>query len=171
MRIFKRVPSTVFVAAIGALSMALVVGTLNAFGDGHGRHDEQLIKESLAPSLPGDPAFHGVDPGGAPWVLTDGRVRLKSDGELDLRVRGLVIPIAPFNGTPGPVTTINASLYCGADSEKAAVATTEQVPISSSGNARIDDSLTVPSTCLSPVILVHPNGIATLYIALDGWRM
>lgn len=172
MRISKRVPRTAFVAAIAALSMALVVGTLSAFGDGHGKHGEQLIKQSLAPSIPTDPAFHGVNPGGAPWVLTDGRVRLKSDGELDLRVKGLVIPIAPFNGTPGPVTTINASLYCGADSETAAVATTDQVPISRDGDARInDDSFTVPSTCLSPVILVHPNEIATLYIALDGWRM
>jgi hypothetical protein len=29
----------------------------------------------------------------------------------------------------------------------------------------------VPSTCLSPVILVNPNGISTLYIAVDGWRI
>ena len=53
-----------------------------------------------------------------------------------------------------------------------AAATTGQVPISRNGDARIrDDSFAVPSTCLSPVILVNPNGITTLYIALDGWRM
>jgi hypothetical protein len=46
-----------------------------------------LINESLAPSQPTDPTFHGVTPGGAPWVLKRGEVRLKRDGKLDLRVR------------------------------------------------------------------------------------
>jgi hypothetical protein len=46
------------------------------------------------------------------------------------------------------------------------------VPISRDGDARIrDNSFDVPSTCLSPVILVNPNGLAGAYIAVDGWRM
>ncbi len=99
-------------------------------------------------------------------------MQLSSNGKLDLRVRGLVIPAPSGNGTPGPVNTISASLYCGADSNMMAAATTGQVPISRKGDARIrDDSFDVPSTCLSPVILVHPNGIDNLYIAVDGWRM
>ena len=175
MRISKRVPISVFVAAVAALSTALVFGALSALGDdngGHGKgHGGPLIRETLAPSVPTDPAFHGVNPGGAPWVLKEGRVQLSGD-RLDLRVRGLVIPIAPFNGTPGPVTTISASLYCGADSNTTAAATTGQVPINRDGDARIrDDSFAVPSTCLAPVILVNPNGIAAAYIAVDGWKM
>ena len=169
MRISRRVPISVFVAAIAALSTALAFGALSALGSDHGDHGKghggQLIRESLAP------AFHGVTPGNAPWVLKEGSVQL-SGHRLDLRVRGLVIPVAPGNGTPGPVTTIGASLYCGADSNTMAAATTGQVPISRDGDARIrDDSFAVPSTCLSPVILVNPNGISTLYIAVDGWRM
>ena len=175
MRISKRVPISVIVAAIAALSTALVFGALSALGSDHGEHGKghggQLIRESLAPSVPTDPAFHGVTAGGAPWVLKEGSVQLSSH-RLDLRVRGLVIPVAPGNGTPGPVTTISASLYCGMDSDTMAAATTGQVPISRDGDARIrDDSFAVPSTCLSPVILVNPNGISTLYIAVDGWRM
>jgi hypothetical protein len=58
-----------------------------------------------------------------------------------------------------------------ADSETAAADTTGQVPISRAGNARIEDrSFSVPATCLAPVILVHPNGDAAHYIALDGRR-
>ncbi len=172
MRISKRVPSTFVAAALAALSAALVVGALSAFGHGHGRgHGDRLVDESLAPSMPTDPVFHGVAPGGAPWLLKEGSVQL--DGHrLDLRVKGLVIPSPPGDGTPGPVTTIGASLYCGADMNTMAAATTGQVPINRRGDARIrDNSFDVPSTCLSPVILVNPNGIATLYIALDGWRM
>jgi hypothetical protein len=171
MRISKRIPTALFAAALAALLTALAVGALSALGhDGHGKRHGQLISESLAPSMPTDPTFHGVAPGGAPWVLKDGQVQLSSDGRLDLRVRGLVIPVAPGNGTPGPVTTISASLYCGADSDTMAAATTGQVPISRDGDARIKDHVALPATCLSPVILVNPNGIASLYIALDGWR-
>jgi hypothetical protein len=121
---------------------------------------------------PTDPTFHGVAPGGAPWLLKDGSVELSSNGRLDLRVRGLVIPAPPGDNTPGPVTTISASLYCGSDMDTMAAETSGQVPINRHGDARIrDDSFDVPSTCLAPVILVNPNGIASLYIAVDGWRM
>ena len=175
MRISKRIPTAVFIAALAALTTALAVGALSALGHEHGRHGRdhggQLINESLAPSVPTDPMFHGVAAGGAPWVLKEGQVRLSERGRLDLRVRGLVIPVAPGNGTPGPVNTISASLYCGADSDTMAAATTGQVPIARDGDARIEDHITVPGTCLSPVILVHPNGSPAAYIALDGWRM
>jgi hypothetical protein len=176
MWISKRALVTVFAAAIGALSMAFAAGAFGAPGkrhqsrpNHHGRRTgAPLIDQSLAPSQPADPVFHGVSPGGAPWVLKRGDVRLKRDGKLDLQVHGLVIPAL---GTPGPVTKVSASLYCGADSSTTAADTTQQVPISSKGNAHIRDaSFSVPSTCLAPVILVHPNGLMMVYIALDGWR-
>src|SRR3954470_7690899 len=171
MWISKRVLVTVFVAAIGTLTMMLAVGAVGASGPKHHgkhhgkakhegqRHHAPLVKESLAPSQPNDPSFHGVAPGAAPWVLKRGEVTVKTGGSLKLRVKGLVIPVAPGNGTPGPVNTISASLYCGADSNTVAADTSQQVPISRKGDARIHDtSFTVPSTCLAPVILVHPNG-------------
>jgi hypothetical protein len=173
MWISKRVLLALAVASATAMSMALAAG---AFGD-HGGHHQRghggsgFIEETLAPSVPTDPTFHGVAPGGAPWVLKRGDVQLKRGGKLELEVRGLVIPTAPGNGTPGPVKTISASLYCGADSNTAAADTTPQVPIDSRGNARVRDrSFTVPDTCLAPVILVNPNGDATHYIAVEGWR-
>lgn len=142
-------------------------------GDRHGgkHRGNAVLEASLAPSQTTDPTFHGVAPGGAPWVLDRGDVELKSKGRLELRVRGLVIPVAPGNGTPGPVTTISASLFCGADTETAPADTTDSVPIDRNGNARIRDrSFNVPADCLAPVILVHPNGDMTHYIAVDGWR-
>ena len=46
--------------------------------------------------------------------------------------------------------------------------TTGQVPISRDGDARIrDNSFDVPPTCLSPVILVNPNGIANYGLFLS----
>jgi len=169
-----RIPRVaIIVVALTGLSMALAVSAVGAKGPkshDHGQSGRPLIKESLAPSLPGDPAFHGVNPGGAPWVLKRGDVRLKRDGKFRLRLQGLVIPNPPGDNTPGPVNTVSASLYCGPDSDTTAVATTDQVPISRSGDAQINMPVDVPSTCLAPVILVHPNGITGTYISVDGWR-
>lgn len=171
MRISKRVLVTVVGAAIAALSMALTAGAFGAAAGSHrsdpDHHGKPLISESLAPSKPTDPALHGVTAGGAPWVLKSGRVQLDSAGKLDLRVEGLVIPAL---GTPGPVTTISASLYCHPHTTPAD--TTQQVRISRRGDARIyDTSFHVPSTCLVPLIFVHPNGVGNVYIALNGWRL
>lgn len=181
MRTSKRALMVVLVAATTALLTGLAAGAFGAEGkEHHGnsphggkRHGVPLIEQSLAPSQPTDPAFHGVKPGTLPWVLKFGDVQLKSDGHLDLRVQGLHIPSL---GTPGPVTAISAALYCGADTNMMAADTTTQVPLSMKGDARIHDtSFSVPSSCLAPVIVVQPHGSmippnANLYIAVDGWR-
>jgi hypothetical protein len=161
-------PKHVLKVALAAACVAAVAPTVAA--SGRSDDDQRALKLSLAPSVPSDPTFHGVAPGGAPWVLDRGTVRLKRS-RLDLRVRGLVIPTGAFAGTPGPVTTITASLYCGADSVTAPVDTTQAAPIDRDGDARIRDrSFAVPESCLAPVVLVHPNGDATRYIAVSGWR-
>lgn len=171
--------------AIGVLSAATLAGSaiggVSAFGHddnsqggqgSHGKHNGATVfRSAVAPSLPGPPAIHGVNAGGAPWVLRSGEIRLRRGGRFQVRVRGLVIPNPPGDNTPGPVSTISAALYCGADTETAAAATTSQVPLSSNGNARIDQHVTLPSTCVAPIVLVHPNGIAGIYIASSGWRL
>src|SRR5205807_1221380 len=106
------------------------------------------LETSLAPSVPGDPMLHGAAAGGLPWVLRVGEARLRRDGRLDVRIRGLVIPAPAGNGTPGPVMTVDASLYCGNDT--AAAGTTQVVPISSAGDARISARLTLASKCQVP---------------------
>jgi hypothetical protein len=190
MRISRRVLLAICAALTAAVVTGLAAGALGAEPKHHGnsshatkhhgnsalggqRQGVPLIKESLAPSQPPptDPPFHGVNPGGAPWALKFGDVRLKSDGHLDLRVKGLIIPSF---GTPGPVSEIVATLYCGADSNHTAAAMTAPVPLSSKGDARIHDtSFSVPSSCLAPVILVQPfssGAPVPVYIAVDGWQ-
>src|SRR5436853_516204 len=141
MWISKRVLLVLSLALAAATSMALAAGAFGDHGGHHGRghHDSAVLSQTLAPSVPTDPAFHDVAPGAAPWVLRSGAVELKSSGRLELRVRALVIPNPPGDGTPGPVNTISASLYCGADSDTTAADTTQQVPIDRRGNARIKD--------------------------------
>jgi hypothetical protein len=170
MQISKR--SGVALMAISALagSASTAVNALGNSGHsrGHGGStDATVLKSSLAPSVPMDPAIHQVSAGGAPWVLRSGEARLRRDGRLTVRIRGLVIPVAPANGTPGPVMTVSASLYCGADTT--AAGSTGSVPISRRGDARIVGRLTLPGKCLAPAVLINPNGLSGLYIAASGF--
>ncbi len=159
--------------AVAALAVAALGGSatagMSAFGrDGRGHHrGHVLFASQVAPSVPTDPTIHGVQPGNAPWVIRRGEVKLRRDGRLRLRVSGLVIPSPPGDGTPGPVTSISASLYCGDSTTPAD--TTAKVPLSKSGDARIRETLTLPAKCLGPVVLVHPNGNTTRYIAASGF--
>lgn len=134
------------------------------FGDHRGN---TLFDTTLAPTVPGDPTLHNNAAGGAPWVLSFGEARLREDGRLDVRIRGLVIPPPTGNGTPGPVTTVRAALFCGNDTT--AAATTPSVPLSTSGNARIRASLTLPAKCLAPALLIQPNGSSMVYITANGF--
>jgi hypothetical protein len=168
----------VALGTVAALALAVAVAASADDGGGKGeRHGEghrnaaKVLSAKVAPSVPTDPAVHGVPAGGVPWVIDRGSVSLGADGHLKVAIRGLVIPVAHGGlpaGTTRPVTTVRASLFCAPDAS-AAVATTASVPISEDGDARIDDRIALPSTCLAPTVLVQPNAL-NAYIALPGWR-
>jgi hypothetical protein len=146
---------------LGVAALALAVAAIAKPGK------DRSLRSTLAPSMPApaDPQLHGVNPGGVPWQLARGTVDLHSDGKLKVDIRGLVIPSM---GTPGPVTTVSASLFCGNDTT--AAAKTTSVPLSSKGDAKINQRVTLPAECLAPVVFVNPNGNAAAYIAVTGWK-
>jgi hypothetical protein len=173
----------VLVAFATVAAAALVAAVASADDGGRKGDDHQgknrqgddaakIFSAALVGSQLADPPIHGVTRGGAPWVIDRGRVQLAADGRITVQLRGLVIPIAhgtfPAN-TARPVTTVSASLFCAPDSAGPS-ATTDSVPISADGDAQIRDTLTLPSTCLAPTVLIHPNGGLGAYIALPGWR-
>jgi hypothetical protein len=154
-------------APLAAAFLALAVAAAADRGSSGGN---DLLRTALAPSVPADPVIHGVTPGAAPWELERGQLRLRKSGRFELRVRGLVIPSPPGNGTPGPVTEISASLYCAPDANPAPTDTSRTVPISRDGDARIRDRFELPEKCLAPTVLVHPNGNTSAYIAGEGFE-
>jgi hypothetical protein len=123
-----------------------------------------LLASTLTPSVPTDPVLNGVTAGSAPWVLKASAFQLLSNGKLTAAVVGLVIPEL---GTPGPVTSVDASVYCG--NETTAAATTGTVPLSEKGNAVIATKVTLPKSCQTPVVLINPLGISSIYIASSGF--
>ena len=164
--------SSIAVAA-GVLATAgiLVAGSAAAAGHpartGHGHTRGQVLRAVLAPSVRADPAIFGVVPGGAPWQLARGQARLGKSGRLMVRVHRLVLTTTGAN----PVPDLAASVYCGGT----VAATTTPVPFSTTGNARIRTTVSLPAFCAAPAVLLNPaTGSSpsevktTIYIAFDG---
>jgi hypothetical protein len=171
MDISKRTALALLTASAFAGSAATAVTALgHDGGQGGGHRDDRnrvVLSSSLAPSVPTDPTLLGVTAGTVPWVLRSGAAKLHSNGHLNVRIRGLLISSGPLAGTPGPVKTVSASLYCGASSTPAGTSAT--VPLSSDGDAAIKTTLALPAKCQIPALLIHPNGGLGVYIATSGF--
>ena len=160
MRLTKRS----FLAAVLVAAAVFVTAAAADHGDRGREHHGPLLQQRLIGSILSDPPIHGVTRGGLPWEGT-AKATLERRGRFEVRIRGLVIA---STNNPGPVTTITVSLYCAPDSSGAAFTTTP-TPLSSHGDARVRQHVTVPSRCLAPVVLVHPNGVAGAYIMATGF--
>jgi hypothetical protein len=158
MRISKRTAFALFAVAAFAVSAMTAASALAISPSG------PLFRSAVDPSVPTDPMLHGVEAGSAPWVLRHGSIKLERDGQLKVSVTGLIIPGL---GTPGPVTSIDASLYCG--NETTPAATTATSPLSVEGDGKIDAMVTLPANCLTPSVLINPLGLTKIYIASSGF--
>jgi hypothetical protein len=126
----------------------------------HNDHPDQLLEAPIQGSLVTDPPLFGVNPGGAPWVIRRGEAELDANGQLEVDVRGLIIPTTGVN----PVALLAASVVCNG----AVVATTATVPFDTNGNAKIKATVKLPVRCLAPAVLLNPNGNAATYIGVTG---
>jgi hypothetical protein len=123
-----------------------------------------FLSTTLTGSLPTDPVLNGVTAGGAPWEIKAASYTLAPNGAIVVVIKGDVIPAL---GTPGPVTEVDAALYCGTETTAAAV--TKSVPLNEEGNAKIVDKVKLPATCLTPIVLINPNKFAPIYITASGF--
>jgi hypothetical protein len=165
MRISKRMTAVLLAttALAAAATAALAVSATTAANAGTKSPAHVVLNDMLLPSEPSFPALHGVSTDKAPWLLERGTVRLRNDGELQVNLRGLIIPSL---GTAGGVSTVHLALYCA--NETTAGATSASFPLSSAGDATIETTIALPLTCLAPVILVTPNENPSIYIAETG---
>lgn len=141
------------------------------------RSDEAKVMEFdtmfgvTAPFLGAANAIQGVPGAGAPWRNPTVEGELKSDGKLEIEVRGLVLvstganPAATFRGivscrsidastTPPTATTV--------------VVLTGAFPATATGNAKIEDTVALPSPCVAPIVFVGPGTGAVRWFSATG---
>ncbi len=112
-------------------------------------------------------AIRNIAGGGLPWTIERGEAKLEEDGTLKVEVEGLVLAAGPAAGT-NPVSQFTATLSClNADGTIDNISTAP-VPASSRGDARIEQVLSLPETCLGPIVFVQ--GFPSLrWFAISGF--
>jgi hypothetical protein len=150
-------------AIVGTMSvLALALSPAAALAHDGG---DDIIDAKLMPSLPTFDPINGVNPGGKPWVLQRGEVRVRDSGRMDVRIEGLQIPDG--NGgaaNPPAVGFIDAVLYC----DGMQVADSGPHPMTvPGGDARFRVQLhTVPRDCDMATVLISPSAaVGKAYIA------
>ena len=120
-----------------------------------------------------------VSSGPAPWVVQEGKATVDPNGNVKIRVKGLLIgsgalangdPVpANLVGTVGPVTRVHASITCGGPGMGTpfTITDTPSVPLSANGSFKINAHLTLPTACDRPIILIRVGepGAGGVFIA------
>lgn len=107
----------------------------------------------------------GISGGLLPWELDRARGELRSDGRLEIKVEGLVLarraPVpAGVQGT-NPVDHFRAVVSCltPGSPDSGERITTDLVPASTDGDARISTQVDLPEPCIAPIVFVtSPTG-------------
>jgi len=114
-------------------------------------------------------AIRGIPGGGLPWVIGSAEGELKSNGKLELKVRGLVFDpndpdvIARGIGGTNTVPNFKAIVSClsrDAEGNPTTVnVSTDLFPADAAGNSKIEGRLDLPQPCIAPIIFVtNPAG-------------
>lgn len=97
----------------------------------------------------------GVPPGGRPWTIRKLQASVETDGAINARGSGLVFSATDAIGTPGAITQVFLTLFCGG-----AQHSSPAVPLDARGNFSLKGVLTPlpPTPCVAPVLLVRNAG-------------
>ena len=103
----------------------------------------------------------GVGGGNARWTIDKGWGMLRSNGELRVHTRGLILPDPPFNGT-NPLPEFRVLVNCRTVDVLGAAVTvgtmSENYPASIEGDSDLVTTMTLPTPCYAPTVFVmHPT--------------
>lgn len=121
--------------------------------------------------------IRGINGGGLPWVLEEGEGRLRADGKLSVKVRGLIIPAsapstaagtnpAPFFLAAVSCMTTDGGMNILTENVYTTPAETTMLGDPRNGDANIKATVSLPSPCLAPIVFVTSPGGA--WFAVTG---
>jgi hypothetical protein len=102
--------------------------------------------------------IRGVNGGGIPWNIAEGKVVLAADGSLEVKVEGLVLATTGAN----PIPNFRAIVSCQTIEDGAAAVrnvSTDPFPANTTGDSKIAATVALPSPCFAPIVFVtSPTG-------------
>lgn len=118
-----------------------------------------IIQAALLACPSDGTSIGGVNSCGKIWKIKSGKVRLMADGALKVDVKGLVLndtTLPPdVNGTADGVGEVVATLVCSGGGASRLAAESDRVPLSKSGDAKINTKFNLPKNCAGPIVLIR----------------
>lgn len=160
-------------AALGLLLLAAAPAAARADGS-----DKILEFETMAgvnrPYVGAANPVRGLGGGGLPWVIGRGKGEVRSDGRIEVKVRGLVLAddpaVPPAARLTNPSPTFRVVVSCQSVDAAGAPAVvnvaTGPFEATPTGDAEIEAALELPSPCLAPVLFV--TNAALRWFAVSG---
>jgi hypothetical protein len=154
-------------AVLGALVVAGLISDRTVSGQTSPSSDRVKILEFHTmvgvprPFTGATNAIRGIPGGGIPWRVDRAQGVLRADGEIDVRVRGLVLAEGA-NAGRNPIAQFKAIVSCLTVQNGAATTvnvSTDLFPASPEGDAVIRDTVELPNPCIAPIVFVtSPTG-------------
>ncbi len=111
--------------------------------------------------------IRGIPGGGLPWTISSAHGELKADGQLEIKVDGLVLADDPSVPAAiqltNPLPSFRATVSClSIDANKLPTTvnvSTDAFQASPSGDSSIETTVSLPAPCIAPIVFVTtPSG-------------
>lgn len=115
--------------------------------------------------------IQGVPGAGAAWTNPRAQGKLKVDGELEIKVRGLVLVSTGANPSPtfrGIVSCRSIDSSTTPATASTVIVTTAPFPATTTGDSEIQETIVLPNPCIAPIVFVGPGAGATRWFAATG---
>jgi hypothetical protein len=143
---------------IAAAVLALAVGLIAQASSAGSGPDSTVLKfktmvGTVAPYVGPTNAIRGVPGAGAPWSIDKADGTLKANGDLAVKVTGLIVTATGTN----PAPTFRAVVSCQSVDAGAPVIVnrvTAPFPATPTGDASFNGNVDLPSPCIAPIVFV-----------------
>jgi hypothetical protein len=154
-------------AAVAIVAAAVLLVPSLGLGSGDGR---KVLEARTLAGLPqaytgAAGTIRGVPGAGAAWSIGDAEADLRSDGQLEIDVQGLIV-IARGNN---PLAQFKAIVSCQSIVNGAPAVTnvtTDAFAANTAGDAQTETNVDLPTPCLAPIVFVTTPGGS--WIAVTG---
>jgi hypothetical protein len=142
---------------IPAAVLALAVGLIAQASSAGSGPDSTVLKfktmvGTVAPYIGATNAIRGVSGAGAPWSIDKADGTLKANGDLAVKVTGLIV-----TGSTNPAPTFRVVVSCQSVDAGAAVIVnrvTAPFPATPAGDASFNGNVDLPTPCIAPIVFV-----------------
>jgi len=159
----RALAGALFLGAVSALSAMAAEDTIARFKGGIGvipvSSGVAPVVSQLTSEVVNRNFVRGVQPAGQIWVIDKLDARVRANGQITVRGKGLILG-GGNNAGRATGQSVFATLICDVTTFTQYSTTLTGVPLADNGDFKIDDTLSIPAqfVCASPMLLIRTAG-------------